>query len=65
MGIAAIIAAIKTRKDAVKLDGYLMLFSALLLILFALDLVITRVEALAFLLFYGSYIIYLLTKAKN
>ncbi len=65
MGIAAIIAAIKTRKDAVKLDGYLMLFSALLLILFALDLVITRVEALAFLLFYGSYIIYLFDKSQE
>ena len=65
LGIAAIVAAIATRKDAVKMDGYLMLFSALLLALFAVDLLITRVEAIVFLLFYGGYIIYLFDKSEE
>lgn len=65
LGIAAMIAAIKIRKDAVKLDGYLMLFAAALLALFALNLIISRIEALIFLGLYGAYVIFLFEKSQE
>ncbi len=65
LGIAAMIAVIKLRKDAVKLDGYLMLFAAVLLMLFALNLVISRIEAFVLLGFYGAYVIFLFEKSQE
>ncbi|MBI4147026.1 calcium/sodium antiporter [Candidatus Woesearchaeota archaeon] len=65
LGITAIIAAISTRKTNVKMDGYLMIFAALLLTTFAFDRVISRIEAIVFLVFYGGYIIYLFEKSQD
>lgn len=65
LGIAAMIAVIKIRKDAAKLDGYLMLFAAVLLVLFALNQVISRIEALIFLGLYGVYVIFLFEKSQE
>lgn len=65
LGITAIIASIATRKDAVKMDGYLMVFAAILLAAFAFDRVISRIEALVFLVFYSGYVIYLFEKSQD
>lgn len=65
LGITAIIAAISTRKTNVKMDGYLMVFAAILLAVFAADKVIARIEALIFLVFYGGYVIYLFEKRQE
>ena len=65
LGITAIIATVSTRKTNVKMDGYLMIFAALLLTAFAFDRVISRIEATVFLVFYGGYIIYLFEKSQD
>lgn len=65
LGITAVIAAVSTRKANVKMDGYLMVFAAVLLTLFALDRVISRIEAYVFLVFYGGYVIFLFEKSRE
>jgi len=59
MGIAAAIFIIKTKKEMLKRDGYIMLFVSALLYLFILDGVISRIEALLLLLLYLTYILFL------
>src|SRR3989338_3457471 len=65
LGISAIIAVISTRKTNVKMDGYLMVFAAILLAAFAFDRVISRIEAVVFLIFYSGYVIYLFEKSQD
>lgn len=65
LGITTIIAVISTRKANVKMDGYLMVFAAVLLTIFAADKVISRIEALVFLVLYGGYVIYLFEKGQE
>lgn len=65
LGITAIIAAVATRKEAIKMDGYLMVFAAILLAAFAFDRIISRIEALVFLVFYSGYVIYLFEKSRE
>jgi len=65
LGISAIIVAISTRKTNVKMDGYLMVFAAILLAAFAFDKVVSRIEAFVFLALYGSYVIYLFEKSQD
>jgi cation:H+ antiporter len=64
-GIAATIVIIKTKKEMLERDGYIMLFSMLLFFLFALDKNISRLEAIILLLIYFSYVMFLFqTKQK-
>ena len=65
LGITAVIAAVSTRKTNVKMDGYLMVFAAILLAAFAFDRVISRIEAFVFLFFYSGYVIYLFEKSQD
>lgn len=65
LGISAMVAAISTRKTNVKMDGYLMVFAAVLLAVFALDRGITRIEAFIFLVFYAGYVIFLFEKSQE
>lgn len=65
IGIAAIIATIKTKKEMLQRDGYILLFSAILFVAFAFNGVISRIESLIFLLFYISYIFFLFEKKKK
>jgi cation:H+ antiporter len=59
IGLAATIAVIKTREEMLKRDGYIMLFAALVLYLFILNGLISRIEAVIFLLLYFAYIMFL------
>lgn len=67
-GVAAIIAMIKTSEEMLKRDGYIMLFVTLILYIFILNGVVSRVEAIILLLLYFAYILFLLeanhTKGK-
>lgn len=59
IGTTSLVAVIITKEDMLKRDGFFMLFSALLFYLFAMNRVISRVEAGILLLFYSVYILFL------
>ena len=59
IGLAATIAVIKTQEEMLKRDGYVMLFAALVLYLFIINGLISRIEAMIFLLLYFAYIMFL------
>jgi cation:H+ antiporter len=63
--IATLISNVKTDELILKRDGYIMLFSSFLFLLFVLDSNISRIEALIFLLLYMAYLLFLLDKAKR
>ncbi|MBW2984281.1 calcium/sodium antiporter [Candidatus Woesearchaeota archaeon] len=65
LGIASVIALIKTNEDMLKRDGYIMLFAAFLFYAFILDRTITRIEAGILLLFYFAYIMFLFTEQRQ
>ncbi|WP_440944935.1 calcium/sodium antiporter [Methanosarcina sp. T3] len=62
---AALLSNVKTEELMLRRDGYIMLFSALLFLLFILDFRISRLEALIFLLLYFVYLLFLLDKVKK
>lgn len=65
VGIAAIISVIKTRKEILERDGYLLLFITALLFLFVLNGKISRAEGVVLILLYVAYIVFLFeTKPK-
>lgn len=65
VGIAATIRLIKTKEEMLKRDGYIMLFAALLFYAFSLNMMISKIEAIIFLLLYFAYVMFLLgTKPK-
>ncbi|MFH1683164.1 MAG: calcium/sodium antiporter [Candidatus Woesearchaeota archaeon] len=59
-GIASLITILKTKKEMVVRDGYIVIFSAALLLVFIIDGVISRIEGGFFLLLYLAYIVFLL-----
>lgn len=59
IGLGAVIATIKTKREMLQRDGYIMLFAALLFYLFIINARISRGEALVFLLFYVAYTVFL------
>jgi len=63
-GIGALIYTIKIKREVLKRDGYMLLFSTLLLGIFLLNKTLSRIEGGIFLLIFFVYIIYLL-KANN
>ena len=58
-GVAATIAIIKTKKEMLKRDGYIMLFAAIIFYIFILNGLISRIEAILLLLLYSAYILFL------
>jgi cation:H+ antiporter len=60
IGIATAFTTIKTDENMLYRDGQIMFFAALLLLVFASDLAITRLEAGFLLLLYAAYIFFLL-----
>lgn len=63
VGLVAVIAIIKTREEMLRRDGYIMLFAALLFYVFIFNKMISRIEAVIFLLMYMGYMVFLF-KAK-
>lgn len=59
IGVAATISVIKTREEMVSRDGYIMLFAALLFMIFIFNYNISKIEGLILLLFYVAYVFYL------
>ena len=65
IGLAATIRLIKTKQEMLKRDGYIMLFAALLFYVFIFNRIISRIEAIIFMLFYFAYVVFLFgTKPK-
>lgn len=62
---AALLSNVKTEELMLRRDGYIMLFSAFLFLLFILDLRISRIEGFIFLLLYIVYLLFLLDKVKK
>jgi cation:H+ antiporter len=60
IGIAATVAAIKTKKEMLRRDGYIMLFAAVLFFIFVLDQELSRIEGIIFILLYVAYIFFLM-----
>src|SRR3989338_2686921 len=58
-GLAAAISVIRTNKDVLKMDGYIMLFAALVFYIFMLNKIISRIEAILLLFLYFAYILFL------
>jgi cation:H+ antiporter len=65
VSVAALLSSVRTEELMLKRDGYIMLFSSFLFLLFVLDFRISRIEAFVFLLLYFSYLMFLLDKAKK
>jgi cation:H+ antiporter len=65
VGIAAIIAVIKTKKHMLKRDGYLMLFACCLFYIFIIDGSFNWIEALIFLLLYIAYMAFLASSKEE
>ena len=59
IGLGALLATIKTRKEMLKRDGYIMLFAALIFYAIISNGLISRIEALLFLLLYVAYTVFL------
>ena len=64
-GIAAVLAVIKTKKEMLEMDGYLMLSAVILFFVFILDLRITRIESAFLLLMYVAYIFFLFSEQSK
>ncbi len=62
---AALLSNVKTEELMLRRDGYIMLFSVFLFLLFVVDFRISRFEAFIFLLLYFVYILFLLDKVKK
>ncbi len=62
IGVSASITAIKTDKEILGRDGYIMLFSSFLFLFFIINGIISRIESIVFLLFYLVYILFLFRK---
>jgi cation:H+ antiporter len=59
IGLTASFMILKTKKEMLNRDGFIMLFAAFIFYLFAFNREITRIEAALFLLFYFGYILFL------
>lgn len=60
VGIAAIISVIKTKNEMIERDGYILLFSSLLLVVFLSNRTLSRIEGLILLSIYLGYTIFLI-----
>jgi cation:H+ antiporter len=64
-GLAGVLAAVRTRREMIGRDGYIMLAATALFCLFAWDGVFSRLEAAAMLLVYVAYILFLFTAKEG
>ena len=60
LGLTAAIILVKTRQEMLKRDGYMLIFITFLFYIFILNLYISRLEAMIFLVIYIVYMFYLL-----
>lgn len=60
IGLSALLAEIKSNKDFLKRDGYMMIFVAILFYILALNGILSKVESIFLLLLYIAYIMFLL-----
>lgn len=65
LGISAIIYPLAVKRQLLKLDVPVMILAALLFFVFFLDSEISRIEAVAFILLFISYTVYLLVSSKK
>ena len=65
IGIGAIVLAIKTRRDMLLRDGYIMLFVTFMFVIIAINGFIGRFEAIVLLLMYVAYILFLFDERKK
>jgi cation:H+ antiporter len=66
MGIIAVLWVLKTDRQMLERDGYIMLSAAILFYLSMLNEVISRIEGLVFLLLYGAYVLFIVeTRSKR
>lgn len=59
VGCAALLSVVKTSSEMLKRDGYIMVFTAVLLFIIVLDLQLSQFEAIILLLFYVAYVFFL------
>ncbi len=59
LGVTTIFAVIKTHKQVLRRDGYLMLFFTFLILIFMLNYTISTVEAVILLVLYVTYILFI------
>ena len=65
MGIVAVLWVLKTNRQMLKRDGYIMLFAAVLSYIFLLNGVVSRIEGLVFLTLYIVYVLFVIeTRSK-
>ncbi len=64
-GLAGVLAAVRTRREMIGRDGYIMLATTALFCLFAWDGAFSRVEAAAMLLVYVAYTLFLFTAKEG
>ena len=60
IGLASIVAVIKTDEEMLKRDGYIMILASVSFLVFIYDGTISMIEAVIFLLLYFAYIMFLL-----
>lgn len=65
LGLSALIYPLAVKRQLLKLDVPVMILAALLFFLFFLDSVISRIEALIFIVMFVSYTVYLLISSKK
>nr|WP_209681739.1 calcium/sodium antiporter [Methanohalophilus levihalophilus] len=59
VGCAAILSVVKTDTEMLKRDGYIMMFAAILFLVLAFDLQLSKIEAVILILFYVAYVLFL------
>lgn len=65
MGIVAVLWVLKTNRQMLERDGYIMLFAAVLFYIFLFNGIVSRVEGFIFLLLYVVYVLFVVeTKSK-
>ena len=60
VGIAAVLAGIKSTEEMLRRDGYIMLLAAILFLVFVANRTFSRWEGILFIAFYLSYILFLI-----
>ena len=65
VGLAAILSPMKTEVEMLKRDGYIMLFSAVLFFVFALNGELSIIESGLFVLLYIAYVFFLFEEAEK
>jgi len=64
IGMAALVSVMVTKKEMLERDGYIMTFSALVFLLFAINGVISRFEGFLLVLLYCAYVVFIFKTKK-